>query len=141
MKRIIEIDLRIYPRKIWVIDLRNIECIECFIKTLKFKTKRIDGSFKLISDGFKSDRFDGSKSLVIEATKNDYIGIIIFLLDRSDISSVVHESVHIADYISESLGIVGQNYCDGNENYAYLVEYVFKEINKVYERGITEKSK
>jgi hypothetical protein len=131
-KRIYEINLQIYPRKIWVVDLRGVECIECFIKTLKFKTKRIDGSFKLIHDGYKSDYFDNVRASVIEAisSKND-IGIIVFLLNPCDVSSIVHESVHIADYVFESLGMIAQDYSGRNEQYAYLVEYVFKEINKL----------
>ena len=134
--RLTEINLQIYPRKIWVVDLRGVECIECFIKTLKFKTKRLDGTFKLVCDGYKSDYFDNVRASVIEAisSKND-IGIIVFLLNPCDVSSIVHESVHVADYIFESLGMSSQNYCDGNEQYAYLVEYVFKEINKVYTKN------
>jgi len=134
-KRTHEINLQIYPRKIWVVDLRGVECIECFIKSLKFKTKRTDGTFKAMYDGYKSDYFDNTKSLVIEATKNEHIGIIIFLLDKTDLSSIVHESVHIADYVFESLGMIAQDYSGRNEQYAYLVEYVFKEINKVYENN------
>ena len=135
MKRIHEINLQIYPRKIWVVDMRGVECIECFIKSLKFKTKRTDGTFKLMHDSYKSDYFDNTKSLVIEATKNEYFGITIFLLEKTDLSSIVHESVHIADYIFESLGMNGQNYSERNEQYAYLVEYVFKEINKIYSKS------
>jgi len=133
--RLTEINLQIYPRKIWVVDLRGVEYIECFIKPLKFKTKRTDGTFKLMHDGYKSDYFDNTKSLVIEATKNEYFGIIIFLLDKTDLSSIVHESVHISDYIFESLGMIAQDYSGRNEQYAYLVEYVFKEINKVYTKN------
>ena len=136
MKRIHEIDLQIYPRKIWVVDMRGIECYECFIKSLRFKTKRLDGSFKSMHDGYTEDYFDNVRASVIESisSKND-IGILVFLLKSCDISSIVHESVHIADYIFESLGMNGQNYSDRNEQYAYLVEYVFNKINKVYENN------
>ena len=140
MNRITEINLHIYPRKIWVVDLRGVECIECFVKSLKFKTKRLDGAFKPMYDGYKSDHFDNAKSFVIEATKNEYFGIVIFLLDRSDVATIVHESVHIADYVFESLGMIAQDYSGRNEQYAYLVEYVFKEINKVYENNIPNRS-
>lgn len=133
-KRIHEIDLEIYPRKIWVVDLRGVECIECYINGLKFKTKRTDGTFRKICDGYKSDYFDNVRASVIEAisSKND-IGTIVFLLNPCDISSLVHESVHIADYIFESLGVVAQGYSGRNEQYAYLVEYIFNKINQVYD--------
>ena len=144
MNRISEISLEIYPRKIWVIDMKSLECNECFIKSInsKFKTKRLDGTFKSIYDGYSDDSFSNVKSVVIETINHkNYFGIIIFLLDKCDTSAIVHESVHIADYIFESLGMIAQDYSGKNEQYAYLVEYIFSKINQIYERRDIKKSK
>lgn len=139
-KRIHEIDLQIYPRKIWVVDLRGVECIECFIKTLRFKTKRADGSFKLMRDGYKEGYYDNTRASVVEAIDSKYYaGIIVLIFNTCDINSIVHESVHITDYVFESLGMNSQNYSERNEQYAYLIEYVFSKINKIYTNNKNKK--
>lgn len=122
-----EINLEIYPRKVWIVDMRGV--VDC--KKLNFKTKRLDGTFK------KADNweFENVKSLVVEATRNGKFGTVIFILEETDIDSIVHESVHIADYVFESLGMEAQSYSGKNEQYAYLVEYVFSKINNIFSKN------
>ena len=136
--RITEISLVIYPRKVWVINMIGVDDYELFIKSIskKFCNKRIGGGYKELYDGYVKEEFHNIKASVLEARNSkDDIGIIVFLLDECDTGAIVHESVHIADYVFESLGMSGQNFSERNEQYAYLVEYIFNKINQIYERS------
>ena len=50
-------------------------------------------------------------------------GVLVIALDLDSITSdmIPHESVHVADYIFSQLGILSQDFTEGNEAYAYLV--------------------
>lgn len=58
---------------------------------------------------------------------------VIFKPEYATYSTFAHESVHIADYIFESLGMNGEDFTDGDEPYAYLVGWVFQGIEEIYD--------
>ena len=58
---------------------------------------------------------------------------VIFKPEYVTYSTFAHESVHIADYFFESLGMNGEDFTDGDEPYAYLVGWVFKGIEEIYD--------
>ena len=65
--------------------------------------------------------------------ENGRHGVMCNFIDRRrmTIMTMVHEAVHMADYIYEEIGAIGQNFTDHNEPYAYLVEWIVKCMDEV----------
>ena len=53
----------------------------------------------------------------------DELGILVILMNEDKVTTdvIAHESVHVADYFYEQLGLYSQDFSSGNEAYAYLV--------------------
>lgn len=63
------------------------------------------------------------------------IGIMCIVYHPEEFTNVeaAHESVHIADYFVEDLGITTEHFSDGDEQYAYLVGWVMSQFIKAKE--------
>jgi hypothetical protein len=60
---------------------------------------------------------------------NNIKGILcIFYTDEITASIIMHETIHIVDYIFEELCMTAQEFSSGNEPYAYLCDYVVEQI-------------
>ena len=57
---------------------------------------------------------------------------IVIVLDidivKKDLGVLAHESVHYADALFDTLGINGEGFEQGDEHYAYLVEWCFNRL-------------
>lgn len=59
---------------------------------------------------------------------------IIYNLKEFDMSHAAHESVHIADYFFEELGLTAEDFSEGDENYAYMVGWATSCFIDIVER-------
>jgi hypothetical protein len=121
-----EFDCVIYPRKIWISNRALKEEIEEeFIPDQEY----IDG-------GFGDDEFTGTLATCYPVVKKDVNkkGILCNLSSSPDVQVISHESVHIADYVFEDLGMCAQGFKEKNEPYAYFVGWVADCFAKIYER-------
>lgn len=61
---------------------------------------------------------------------NDYCVLVIIKSDSDLISTACHEAVHVADYYFQLCGMYTNDFSDGDEHYAYLVQWCFECICK-----------
>lgn len=76
--------------------------------------------------------------------RNGSKGILILLKSNTTIRTMVHESVHATDYVFEMTNSYSQEFSEGNEPYAYLVDWIFSKVYntvKRYKRWKTKKGK
>ena len=111
-----EYDLKIYPRKIWVIfNLKTPEVLVDIFPSLK----GAEESLKRIAD--KSNL---ASTWRVEDAEG-FCGVLIVTCHKTlEVESMTHEAVHAADAIAEDIGLIGQNFCDGNEHMAYLTGHI-----------------
>ena len=72
---------------------------------------------------------------VIDKKTQNYGYVVVFRPNNINISSISHEAYHVADVISEDVGLE-YNYNSGNEHIAYLVGYIADLIQKSLSRII-----
>ena len=115
-----EFDPMIYPRTLWVY--------------IGWDKSIVTDRFELVYKDAAIMRNDsvGTVIPVIEKSTRNLGCVVVFRSKKYAITkNICHESVHVADYISEQLGIVGQNFIDLNESYAYLTGWVAGCIDEV----------
>ena len=117
----------IYPRKLWVV---------CEVKGIKDAFAILDNN-TLSTEVIAYDLEDiAEKSIAITTAvryrADDSLGVLVILPEPNSITveAIAHESVHVADYFSNQLNLVGQDYSEGNEAYAYLVGWSAGCISK-----------
>lgn len=121
----------IYPRMLWVADqLEGLDKIFTFTKVSNPYVENTDGYSELM----ENVEYDDSGMLtcpVIHKASNCY-GVLVITLDLKNTTAdmIPHESVHVADYIYQQLGIISQEFTEGNEAYAYLVGWAAGCISK-----------
>ncbi len=82
-------------------------------------------------EDMRKDSCDGFTTSVIER-ENGKQAFILYLEKRGDclhVSTVAHESYHVADMIFEHCG-VEYKYDSGNEHMAYLLDWI---VNKIFD--------
>lgn len=122
---VLEYSFRIYPRKMWVSDgIEGLDELFTFLSLTDNVTEAKDAYDNLIKD----KENDNCIVCVIPVLRKDDLkyGALVVIMNKKDVTTgvVAHESVHVADYICEQLGIYSQCFRDGNEAYAYLVGYI-----------------
>lgn len=120
-----------YPRCFWISDV-NTQDIEKTYKELtnKFTFLANAPGWRTVSDNFENEFFSAVNETyagcypVIEK-KTGLIGVMCIMYnEKLKISEIAHESVHIADYFFEALGMNGEDFTEGDEAYAYLVGWI-----------------
>lgn len=116
-----EYDPNLYPRKLWVtteIDKIN----EKFIFLDSVDNKEDCRTYKEIQNDYENEESVAITCAVMDITTGA-LGVLVILLikDKVDAEVIAHESVHVADYFYEQLGLYSQDFSQGNEAYAYLV--------------------
>lgn len=112
----------VYPRKLWVADkIEGLDKVFLFMKTTDPYTENQSAYNNILSDA----EYDNSGMItcpVMRISDNLY-GVLVVPMDLEEITPdmIPHESVHVADYIFSQLGIMSQDFTEGNEAYAYLV--------------------
>lgn len=122
---VLEYVFKIYPRRMWVSDgIEGLDELFTFLSLTDNVTEAKDAYDNLIKD--KED--NNCTVCVMPVLRKDDLkyGALVVIMNKKDVTTgvVAHESVHVADYICEQLGIYSQGFRDGNEAYAYLVGYV-----------------
>lgn len=126
-----EIQIPLYPRKLWLID--NTDDLDQFTfvigggsnkechNSLEFIKKNIDW-FKLLTHA------------VIKDDNGDYGVVVVYNMDAEvETGDVAHEAVHVTDYVFDELNMAAQSYENGNEPYAYLLGWVAKQLKDYYD--------
>ena len=112
-----EVDFGIYPRFLWIAnddsDLTGI------------KVKCVDGEYR---DAESTEKIKSDCACTVEAKFGSYKGCLVYIGEDANIQTLCHESVHVADYIFETLGMCAQDYEQKNEPYAYFVDFVFGKL-------------
>ena len=116
-------DPLIYPRKLWVVtDPIETELNELF-GFFDYNGSETKCDIDLIKENL------GSCCLCYEKSTGCK-GVVVIINDFG-VSTIAHESVHVADGIFDDLGMVAQNFTQGgNEPYAHLVGWVAKCIEE-----------
>lgn len=111
----------IYPRTLWV----------CVGWDKKVITDRFEPVYK--NAEIMCDDSVGTVIPVIEK-ETGYMGCVVAFRSKkyATTQNITHESVHASDYICEQLGIVGQNFIDCNEAYAYLTGWIAGCIDRAF---------
>ena len=110
----------IYPFKLWVSVNPSFEDVKDKFWLLNNDNERID---------FDAEKSWNSTTTVascypVSDKESGWIGIFcrVFRKDRLSVGVAAHEASHITDFISDSFGLSGFNFDDG-EARAYLVEW------------------
>lgn len=116
-----EVDFGIYPRNLWIAN--------CESNLGGISVMCIDGKY---TDAESTEKVKTDCASTVEAMFGGNKGCLVYIGKKADIQTLCHESVHVADYIFESLGMCAQDYEQENEPYAYLVDFVFGKLYEVY---------
>lgn len=126
-----EIQIPLYPRKLWLID--DVEDLDQFTFVIG------GGNAKECSNSreFIKDNIDWFKLLTHAAIKDDngdYGVVVVYNMDAEvETGDVAHEAVHVTDYVFDELNMAAQSYENGNEPYAYLLGWVAKQLKDYYD--------
>ena len=117
-----QFDPVIYPRNLWVAVGR------VSIETIKEQ-------FEVSKDLSRDYEDNGHKcngiAMKVVQLNTRFQGILMIIKKKSaPVSTIAHESVHIADYIFEEIRAYSQDFDDLNEPYAYLVGWAADCIEK-----------
>ena len=130
---LIEYDVTIYPRKLWVM----------YKPTLDDINSNFTSEGNPLGESQYNEFLENSKAItcpVIENSKS-LKGCLIVLFRKPEIETIAHESVHFADYVCQELGITTQNFDESNEHYAYLVGWCAKCMDHFYKTVRSGKGK
>lgn len=119
-----EYDAIIYPRKLWIATkLEGLDDIFAFCKLTNTYIEDPETYNELKNDKDKDG--DGAVTVPVFRKSDGSLGVLVIIYSKEQGSNIVntiaHESVHVADYFYQDLGIMAQEFRDGNESYAYLV--------------------
>lgn len=115
------------------------------ISLFVYKLKEGEDEVEVLSNRFKTFKTDCKTEHIfepIEGYTNAYTCFVIdketsrrgpLIVTREDVPNytICHESIHATDIYYKLLGIIAQDYEDTNEPYAYLAEYIFRNIELV----------
>lgn len=124
----------IYPRRLWVYFGNDAEFIAKTFNPHEELTEKaqLDGMRNIL----EGDSFGATVQVYEQSTK--FYGVLLVFPNIAEqtvverLKSFAHESVHACDMIFQELGIEKQDFDDGNEAYAYLLEWVFGNIFESY---------
>ena len=123
----IKYSLEPYPRELYV-DILSEES----------KKNIINKFYTVNGENIKPEEFNNYAAgviRVIDKKTQNYGYVVVFRPNNINISSISHEAYHVADVISEDVGLE-YNYNSGNEHIAYLVGYIADLIQKSLSRII-----
>lgn len=119
----------IYPFPLTVASIDYIKDLQS--KYVFYNTTSDFLNYTNSSDHFITDPSISAVTVLASEKDTDYKTIIIVLdLDivKKDLGVLAHESVHYADAMFDTLGMNGEGYDNGDEHYAYLVEWCFNRL-------------
>ena len=127
-----QFDPVIYPFKLWVGKDPTFEEVSEMFYAVSPEMERMD--IKRVD--YDDNYFSVARTHPVAAKKDGWIGLLvcIFKPKRMNAGLVCHESVHVADFICEQVGVTHTGFNDG-EAYAYLSEWAANCIDKV-RRGV-----
>lgn len=121
----------IYPRILWVADqLEGLDKVFTFTKVSNPYVENVAGYTELMEDSEYDNA--GMVTCPVMHKATNLLGVLVIALDPENTTAdmIPHESVHVADYIYQQLGIISQEFTEGNEAYAYLVGWAAGCISK-----------
>ena len=119
----------LYPLPLTVSSIEHI--IDLQNKYVFYNTTSDFLNYTNSSDHFLTDSSISAVTVLASVKDTDYKTIIIVLdldLAKKDLGILAHESVHYADAMFDTLGMNGEGYDNGDEHYAYLVEWCFNRL-------------
>lgn len=127
------------------------DVIEKNVKALadKFSVYAITKTDLLYRKETKDEALESLESGVIDSSgctfsitenEHNHKGVLLILNLRygPEDETIVHECVHIIDYMYQRFGMSGENFGEGNENYAYQLGGMFKNIKQCVEELTTK---
>lgn len=123
-------DPAIYPRLLWVAV--GLEGLDKYFDFLTITTDK-EGTYnydKLLEEVDKDPA--GMVTCPVIRKSDDRLGVIVVVLDLEGVTPdmIPHESVHVADYFCNQLGMIALDFKEGNEHYAYLAGWAGGCISK-----------
>jgi hypothetical protein len=115
-------DPKIYPRILWVTsEVEDLDKIFTFMR-VDDPNKVSDTAYRDILDDYDNNYSIAVTCPVMNKDTNE-LGVLVVVIDKENVNAevIAHESVHVADYFYNQLGLCSQDFVDGNESYAYLV--------------------
>lgn len=126
-----EYDPQIYSRKLWLATENDINYIlSTFDLFSAADTSKVnDNPSKTLND--MVDDVTIACVIPVERKSDGMLGALLILYNTEECgtSTIAHESVHVADYICDELGIYTGSLSD-NEHYAYLVGWVAGKVSE-----------
>lgn len=131
----------VYPRSVYIVivenknDLKKIADTYTAYRIIKgMNAERDQKDFlETLENHFNDDTLAACYPVLNKESNALGVLCVIFKPDYVNCSTLAHESVHMADYFFESLGMNGEDFTDGDEPYAYLVGWIFQGLEEVYE--------
>lgn len=131
----------VYPRSVYIVivenknDLKKIADIyTAYFITKGMNVERDQKDFlENLENHFNDDVLAACYPVANKELNALGVLCVIFKPEYATYSTFAHESVHIADYFFESLGMNGEDFTDGDEPYAYLVGWAFQGIEEIYD--------
>lgn len=129
-----EYKFNIYPCSLWITKETDISKLSSkFYFCKRDNLYQIDDDVIEIQNELDEGGVEAACIPVISKETNN-IGILMIVVRSISTPIIAHESVHIADYVFQLCDINSEDFRDGNEHYAYLVEWIAEQIsNFLYE--------
>lgn len=131
-EKIYEFESGIYPRKFCVYFGRNAEFITRSFDPITDMTET--AQLKDVETWFDAA---GITTRAHQSTTDLKCILMCFpMTDKFDflenLRTFVHEAIHACDVLFQDLGLVAQDFDEGNEAYVYLTEWIFANIYESY---------
>lgn len=120
----------IYPRVLWVAgSLTGLDKVFKFMRVDNTSVENASAYTVLLDDYDRGE--SGMVTIPVVRRSDGLLGVLVIAMDINHIAPdmIPHESVHVADYIYEELGMYAQGFSDKNEQYAYLVGWIAGKIS------------
>jgi hypothetical protein len=126
--QIYEFNPQVYPFRLWVCINPSLEDLQDKYYALTDNMERTD----FTPDTWNRDTFCIATCIPVSDKESGWVGILcsIFRKDKMSVGVTAHEASHISDFISDSFGVGGFSFDDG-EARAYIVQWAADCIWKV----------
>jgi hypothetical protein len=128
----------LYPADLYVIRVNNVDELVKAISKFYILQPNLNDLEDNQGAALKDAYLEGSSGCCCAAVDKatDSNCILCFMFEKNvSTKTIAHESVHIADYYCQLCDIYTQDFCDGNEAYAYLVGWAADCIDKTVKDG------
>lgn len=125
----------LYPCTLYITVFDEASITQLLNRFVFYLPNKLDTVNDRIIDEFDDYNIATTRAMCCPVMDNETfeLGILLIIVypDLMNAAITAHESVHIADYYFERCGLNSESFTEGNETYAYLVEWAAGCITKV----------